>query len=78
MSLWARAQFSNPAWRPVEIFESKGGAARNFGIENFDKLARNFLAGVQLASALITKSIAASEDQAKSSVGVDATLPPGF
>jgi hypothetical protein len=32
-----RAQFSNPAWRP----------------ENFDKLAGNFLAGVQLASALI-------------------------
>jgi hypothetical protein len=46
MSLWMRAQFSNPAWRPVEIFESKGGAPRNFGIENFDKLARNFLAGV--------------------------------
>ena len=32
-----------------------------------------------LASAVTpsTKSIAASEDQAKSSVGVDATLPPG-
>ena len=27
---------------------------------------------------LDTKSIAASEDQAKSSVGVDTTLPPGF
>jgi hypothetical protein len=36
--------------------------------------------GKGLASAVTpnTKSIAASEDQAKSSVGVDATLPPGF
>jgi hypothetical protein len=34
---------------------------------------------ILLASAVTpnTKSIAASEDQAKSSVGVDATLPPG-
>jgi hypothetical protein len=37
-------------------------------------------AGKGLASAVTpnTKSIAASEDQAKSSVGVDATLLPGF
>ena len=35
---------------------------------------------ILLASAVTpnTKSIAASEDQAKSSVGVDATLLPGF
>jgi hypothetical protein len=45
MCLWARAIFES-SWRPVEIFETKGGAPRNFGIENFDKLARNFLAGV--------------------------------
>ena len=48
MSLWGRAQFSNPAWRPVEI-ESKSGAPRNFEIENFDKLPGSvrysFLAG---------------------------------
>jgi hypothetical protein len=36
--------------------------------------------GKGLASAVTpnAKSIAASEDQAKSSVGVDATVPPGF
>jgi hypothetical protein len=36
--------------------------------------------GNGLASAVTpnTKSIAASEDQAKSSVGVDETPPPGF
>src|SRR5499433_2930226 len=35
---------------------------------------------ISVASAVTpnAKSIAASEDQAKSSVGVDATLPPGF
>jgi hypothetical protein len=52
MSLWARA-----------IFESSVAAWRNFRIQGRrtaqlwnQKLARNFLAGVQLASALILLS----------------------
>jgi len=39
MSLWARAIFES-SWRPVEIFESKGGAPRNFGIKSSPKLPR--------------------------------------
>jgi hypothetical protein len=77
MSLWAGAQFSNPAWRPVEIFESKGGAQLR---TRSDVDVQTGRVGKGLASAVTpnTKSIAAPEVQAKSSVGVDATLLPGF
>jgi hypothetical protein len=40
MSLWASAQFSNPAWRPVEVFESKGAHRATLESINFDKLAQ--------------------------------------
>ena len=47
--LWARAIF-DPAWRPVEIFESKGG--HHATLES--KAARNFLLGFNLLPLLLS------------------------
>jgi hypothetical protein len=62
------------AWRN---FESKGGAQLR---TRSDVDVQTGRVGKGLASAVTpnTKSIAAPEVQAKSSVGVDATLLPGF